>query len=692
MAETVTPIDRNPIDLSKFPLRLRPYATTQPFSYTDATTYLEVLEGLRLWLFAYLTPKLNEEFDKLSDAWELEVGAIKASMEELLETVDKALEDQRLAVNTALEVQDQKVDGKLTAQDAANKVKIDAMIKYVDDAVQSIINSTITVTDPVIVGVVGNTASNSRKMLDKLYKGNLYLEEFYLDADNNDYALALLRAMNVATITGQAIMLRRIYPYATRIPASAAPGNVAIHGQGRGTGFKGPVDAPVTLLNWTGKANIELRNFSYDGGVTPALLTTISNRGIRFINCDNIVVEGLYVANHANWGTSFEQCRNITVKNHVHDKGGNGKPGGRDGVHFLDCTDFLLDTAWIWSGDDCVGVTSAEIGTLRGVIRNVSGKSDAANIVISNEEAGFTKPTYDLTIDGVTALEPARNIVRVQGINTGTITERITVRNVRGETRNGHAMHFHRIKDLSVSDSTVKGSSHGVYIQNCEDFSFTNVEASTLVAATLYDGFNLTASSKGAMINCRSRNAGQFGMQINDCTDISVVEPIIIEGGSPRTEIGGGGGLRIVNTTDVSVVGGSIVGDLSNTGLSHSSNTRLRVTDYTRIRAKLKMSGRLTGPNSVQMPVALARFADTGSEADGALITNGSRYRCTITRVSLGVYTIIVLDADGNPVGLAGTNFVLQATAGLQAAGNRSPKVVRFGCRWVHDQCRRCGG
>lgn len=528
--------------------------------------------------------------------------------------------------------------------------------------------SNVLPTDTAVAQAASSTNSATRSVLDKSYTSYLFLENFYQESDANDWALALLRALNESAASGKAILLRRIYPYATRIPASAAPSNVAIHGQGRWTGFKGPVNAPVTLLNWTGKTNIELKNFSYDGGVTPALTTTISNRGIRFIDCENLYLENLYVANHANWGTSFEQCRKIVVRNHTHDGGGNGLPGGRDGVHFLDCSDFLLDGAVIWAGDDCVGITSAQLGTFRGTIRNVRGKSDGASIVISNEESTFTKPTYDLTIDGVTALEPARNVVRVQGINVGTVTERIKVMNVNGESRNQFGMQFGRIKDLSVVNCSVKGPAHGVSMTSCETFSLTNVESTS--TGVDYDGFNLFLCNYGVLANCRSRNAGLWGVQLNTCTFVTIQEAVILEGGAPKVDSGvlTGGGIRIANGSDNSIVGGTIAGDKTNTALSYSGSPRLRVTDYTKLRGTNTYSTRLVGANAMQAPIASARFSDNATETDGAVIATGVRYRCTVTRVTLGVYTIQVLDAAGAPLTLGGTNFILSANAGVQAA------------------------
>ena len=506
---------------------------------------------------------------------------------------------------------------------------------------------------------IESVSSASRAALDKVYRSYIYLEDYYQVTDNDDWSLALGRASLVASAEGRPILLRKMYTYTTRAPTGGLPGNLTIHGMGYQTGFQGPVNNPKTLLTWTNKSNIELKDFSYDGGITPELTAKNYTRGIRFITCSMIRMSGMFIRNHSDWATSFEQSSNIYVENHTHEGGGNGTPGGRDGVHFLDCTDFVLDGAKIHSGDDCVGITSALIGTTRGIIRNVRGKSDMASIVISNEEGEYTKPTYDLIIDGVQALEPARNVVRVQGINGATITERITVSNVHGESRNMFGMQFGRITDLSVSNSTVKGAAHGISIAACNSFTFSGVEATS--SSDAYDGFNLYACNYGTLVNCRTRNASYFGVQLNTCTFVTLLECVIIEAGTNYFDSGSGGGVRVANGSDNSVVGGSIVGDRTYSGTSVSGSPRFRITEYTRIKATQPYASRLVGANAMQIPVAAARMKD-----DGTNFTVQSRFGCSIVKNALGDYTLTNTEPDGvTPKAFGGTFTIFQGTAGM---------------------------
>ena len=128
--------------LGAFPLLTRQYSNITPFTYRDGLTYLEVLEGLRTWIYDVLVPHIDTEIGGLSVDWTANVDLMLA--------------------NTM---------AQLEAQDIAMSTKVSEMTAYVDTAVLDIINATITVSDPIMTAVIDNVASVFRERLTTMFVG-----------------------------------------------------------------------------------------------------------------------------------------------------------------------------------------------------------------------------------------------------------------------------------------------------------------------------------------------------------------------------------------------------------------------------------------------------------------------------------------------------------------------------------------
>lgn len=126
--------------LESFPYQLRNYNNITPFTYRDGLTYLEVLEGLRDWLYNVLVPHIDEEIGGLNDNWHEQVDGIVAN-----------------------------VTAQLEAQSGEVASDLAAMTTLVNNAVSTIINATIVITDPVMTGVFNNVASTFRGALTTLF-------------------------------------------------------------------------------------------------------------------------------------------------------------------------------------------------------------------------------------------------------------------------------------------------------------------------------------------------------------------------------------------------------------------------------------------------------------------------------------------------------------------------------------------
>lgn len=131
----------NPIGpLGSYIAPFMPISNITPFTYRDGMTYLEVLECLREYLNDTLVAYINTNMNDLGEEFTTQVNALITT------------------INAQLAAQDTNVADQLTAQNAA-----------VQTAIDTVINSTIAVSDPVVLGIVNNLATNTRKYLDTVY-------------------------------------------------------------------------------------------------------------------------------------------------------------------------------------------------------------------------------------------------------------------------------------------------------------------------------------------------------------------------------------------------------------------------------------------------------------------------------------------------------------------------------------------
>lgn len=462
------------------------------------------------------------------------------------------------------------------------------------------------------------------------------LENFYLASDGGNYALALTRALTYATALKRPVRISRPVPVTSRVDI---PSNARIVAA-PGAGLVAPADTPLELLRIQNATNIFIDGLFLDGGITSALPAKSYTRGFRIIDSTDVHLSNMIVQNMADWAVSFERSSNISVKRHVHRGGGLGRPGGRDGLHFLDCSDGLVDGADIESGDDCVASTTETVGSARMTFRNIRGKSDIGSVVVFNEEGATTFPFSDITIDGVSSKTPTRNIVRIQQINPGTNFRGISISNVTGESSVNHGIEIRAnasnpMQNVQLANCRVVGKQHGIYLAGADVFTLSNVEGKSLTSG--YDGINATNSRYGS-INARSSGSQQWGIQLNACTAVSLAECVSQNNGAGSFASNTGGNLRVVNSTDVVVMGGMFTGDpaISYFGISHTGNTRFRVTDYTLYRGVNALSVRFTGPNKMQMPAIAARFKE---DSDGVLSVQSS-YNVTVTKTAVGTYVL----------------------------------------------------
>jgi hypothetical protein len=184
-----------------------------PFTYRDGMTYLQRFEDLVNYIQRVLIPWVQTNYDGLEDAFTEEVNR-------LIETVNAAIQAEHDFVVTAIG----DLDGKSV------EVAIDEMIAYVDAAVESIINSTIEVSDPVIFGIISNPDTDSAKFLHTTYGGHIPIR-----ADNIDSTGVIPSGVAVQAFinanAGKSMILPRGDVLNLDIPLEI-PANTSIHGSG----------------------------------------------------------------------------------------------------------------------------------------------------------------------------------------------------------------------------------------------------------------------------------------------------------------------------------------------------------------------------------------------------------------------------------------------------------------------------
>lgn len=226
---------------------------------------------------------------------------------------------------------------------------------------------------------------------------------------------------------------------------------------------------PISIFIAHDKHNIIVENIDVDGGVVLDVGKNYT-RTIEFTRCSDIFFKNFKAGNNADWCISFIDCNNISLHNIIIYSGGRGRPGGRDGIHFLDCNNFIVKKATIDSGDDCIGITTIKSSS-NGVISDVIGTSEIGTIVACNEEQRKDKSYYASNINNFSLNNirvrkdgNARNIVRFYGYNPKTIIKNISISNVFGIS-NSHAVYLGRVKDSILSDIDVNSiNGNGIYL------------------------------------------------------------------------------------------------------------------------------------------------------------------------------------------------------------------------------------
>lgn len=297
MSAPIIPPIPGPI-LPNFPA----YTQITPFTVRDGATYLLTLEALRDWIECTFTPEVNAQIQLLETSWETNANDLANQFET--------------------------ISGQL--------------IQQVNDAIQQVIDSSVTVQDPVVAGILANATSDTRVAADALYAAKSIVDALTALTDTGrlsadalaqqigdaivteipwtvaDDTSALQAAINAALAAGeQTVQLTRNKVYNVNVPIELS--NTSSTAQNRqSVTLVGP--ATIKPLNtFTGSAVIKhsqsaaqatanslavgagLRDITIDG----SNLIASSVNGIRFDGAWMPVLSRVTVLNMTGHGVAF---------------------------------------------------------------------------------------------------------------------------------------------------------------------------------------------------------------------------------------------------------------------------------------------------------------------------------------------------------------------------------------------------
>lgn len=409
-------------------------------------------------------------------------------------------------------------------------------------------------------------------------------EAYVQTGDAGDWALAITRALAAATPAGLPVILQKLYPVKTTVTLNS--GDTLIGG-GPTTGLQAPTNTAIDILTANAATGLVLQNFTVDGNCATSTTKAFS-RSIRLINCTRVRLHQITTRYNPDWACSFQGCTDVYVTDYVHQNGATGNTGafaGRDGIHFLDCTDVVLDGAKIHSYDDCVGITSTTQNIARIAVRNVTGLSEVAAVVTLGNEAATAFAATDITIENISSMQVtnfgglssygvklrAQNGAKVTNLSVSNVRVAASLYGVWLDATNGGDMDGVNLTNIRATST----GNHGVYCINTWHVNAVNVWGQSATATT--DGIHLSYVQASSFHGGGSTGSGLWGLQMNNCVSVDVWGMVCRDNGAAAFGSSTGGNLRVVNCTTVSIYGGQYVGSatVSYFGASYATNTTL---------------------------------------------------------------------------------------------------------------------
>jgi polygalacturonase len=254
---------------------------------------------------------------------------------------------------------------------------------------------------------------------------------------------------------------------------------------------------------------------------------------IQFVNCKNILVEGIEVGSGPMWTTHFIYCENVIARNlRVITDGVNN-----DGITPDACHKVLIDNCYFSTGDDCIVIKSGlnEDGWRVGkpsqniIIKNCKTNQGHGGIVIGSEMSGGVKNVYAYDCD-FSHTERGLRFKSMKG--RGGVIEDLWFDNIRMDSIMREAIQI----NTHYGSSSIQPRSDSV--PTFKNWNFKNIESSYAEYAIRMNGLdeqfidnmtfsNLTMNSKYGVVLENVSNCTFDSVQIQ-----SIQLPVSITNGN----------------------------------------------------------------------------------------------------------------------------------------------------------------
>lgn len=188
--------------ITGYPGAVLPFDDSVPFTARSGASFAELFYGMRKHIDVNVIPHMDENQSTLITAWN---DATTAIVDSVNDSNAALTADVNETVSTTVEG----VEASLTATETQVTTQLAANVEYVDESVQSIINSTIAVTDPVVAAALtsGTDTMNALNDFNAGFNRPSVMLRDYVAPGNTDAAnrTGYLAAITAANTFGLAI-------------------------------------------------------------------------------------------------------------------------------------------------------------------------------------------------------------------------------------------------------------------------------------------------------------------------------------------------------------------------------------------------------------------------------------------------------------------------------------------------------
>lgn len=366
------------------------------------------------------------------------------------------------------------------------------------------------------------------------------------------------------------------------------PSNTYLFGMGRWSKLRriitGAVASGRVLMNqgavgWSSGANVNqniiIANLclSMQGSIRPSssrIYATASFYGVTGLQLEKVLAEfGIH------FNIDCDTCDDVDIDRlRVESSDASTPVGNVDGLHLACCRDVRVRSPEIFTGDDCIGITTYVTGggavgrtSERIEITGLDGTSKEAHGVFVGTEGTGGFDLLDTKIRGVRfkslAATPTGMAVRIKGdcasfpsvFNVSTRGTEIT--DVDG-TLCGHALHLDFAEGVSFKGiRAYRTSDHGVNLNGPRDVVGSNIFTQESGHTFAQDKAGVqVVGDRIALSVIESKSDGARGIDINSCNDVTVDDAVVFGAGNNAAGATDTAGFRVINSNRVQLGGG----------------------------------------------------------------------------------------------------------------------------------------